>query len=321
MFELVSKWLASLIICLGNLTTSGPDVPSQLGPWKLISVSRTNDGFRQAIFSAQVNEINCQKGLIIEFPPIFHGAHEFSIDGKIIAKSGSFSFEKSNPFYNEFEVACSIIIGGAEITWRTTSYSDYFFRFVTAPKVKAMSVYNFWINDITILAILVLIVQFLVKSNIYLRCSSLFIATYSAISIGIPFNLPVSMKNSHKISDIALWAGVGLLGSLVGFSNLTRKMLYFMFSLGIFLILLANGGDSIQAASTLCFLPGTLTILALLKNVYPKVKKTVIAIVMVGMSFDILSIFGILDFPISLPIYLALLISSLDRPSGLLSEN
>ena len=153
----------------------------------------------------------------IEFPRVIHSAHRMTVNSHVIFQQGDFDFNKASPFYEQPVVSCLSFPPGSTVEWEVSSYSKYFARFQTTPKlVSGHSFRNFFNVDAAMISTGVLFVLSLLSLFLFSKrvssglLASIFIgcigsAGYLLNCANSRFGLPLTMLESHKIADLCLW--------------------------------------------------------------------------------------------------------------------
>ncbi|MFZ4402724.1 MAG: sensor histidine kinase [Pseudobdellovibrionaceae bacterium] len=258
----------------------------------------------------------------IEFPRIVHSAHKILIDGKEIFQMGDFTFKKSSPFYEQPIINCQKLISGKSIEWIVSSYSKYFARFSTSPKiVENPNVRNFFNTDANIIATGVLLVLSLFSSLIFFGRVPLSLAlsvvaggtTLAGYFLNVAnarFGIDTSMLVSHKLADLSLWVGISFFFFAFYIDKVVKRwMMLFLLStvcISIFIISFGKTGNQIQLGTILPMLPYSIiscyASILLFKNWIKnkKDKNNLTRLLSLGLFFtlgnvDVLNIFGVID--------------------------
>lgn len=263
MNEIALQILLSMSMLLGvGKTSEDPN-------WKVLSPWSESDGISS--FSAELKNINknCSDNKTLVFPMLIHGAHEIFVDGKIIASFGDPTFRKSAPFYLKPALKCSEI-NGDTLTWKVSSYSQYFARFNTYPQIVTDNpskiillheIFNIIAGSGLVLLCFITSIIFFTKieNDVFFAniLANLGFASYFLFSCANYFMIDITMLNAHKIADIGVWIGIASFFYIVHHLQLCSKKSFSAiigFSMTACLIIaLANDGDTIQFGTSMPF--------------------------------------------------------------------
>lgn len=259
----------------------------------------------------------------IKFPLVIHGVHRLTSNNILIYSSGDNSFNKSTPFFFSGWIECSKVIPYKDLNWEVHSYSKYFARTDSFPKItKNIGFFNFFELLINILVsggllIISLVTYYTFKNKTNkqalgsLSFGSILWSVYFSMIVSPLFGLNLSMLNSHKIADTALWIGAIFYFNFFKATGLISKIPYYLFTtivvISSLIILFSSHGDSIQFGT---ILPMPITFVCFISILYRSFKErkssslfqkfSVISFVLTA-SNDILSIFGVIDSVMILP--------------------
>lgn len=213
---------------------------------------------------------NNQKKYIL-FPKIIHSYQSIYIDGKLSKQIGDPSFKKANSFYEQMTINCSDVINAKEITWEIISYSSFFARIISVPKIQNTNLLpNFFNVTANIISVGILQVLSLFTFVIYRKRVNTKLTLAVSLGAGLfslyflfasssVFGLNLSMLNAHKLSDLGLWSGGGLFLWAFFLEGLMSPVVFyflvFMFSIGLLFIALGSTGDIVQLGSLLPLIP------------------------------------------------------------------
>lgn len=253
--------------------------------WHVVSGWQYTGGSSNFTAEANIQDI-CNKGSTLSLPMIIHGAHQLSVDGKMIATFGDPSFKKATPFYLKPSIECSRLTG-EKLTWTAYSYAQYFARFSSFPKANKITsaeitLFHEILNIISgtgllLLSFITSIIFFRkIRNKVFVSniIANLGFALYFIFSCSNYFLFDISMLTAHKIADVGVWAGIMsfsiILRDLELFSKLTLRVVLAFSGAATLIILFADNGDSIQFGTSL---PFPCLIAVLIGATYNSVKK------------------------------------------------
>lgn len=244
-------------------------IPADNQGWSESAWKKTEHGYEFTSTSQNILEA-CNKSpdSVIVFPQVIHGVHQVWIDGKLVLISGDPTFEKASAFYEKPYLECNKHWSGP-LVWSVTSYSKYFARFSSFPKVAAISathqILNVVSNFVAASGLLFIaafsLLAFFGKTNNQLVWSissgSALIAIYFALTVSPYFDLNVSMLNAHKLADSALWLGAIFYMNFFRVLGYLPSRFFAVFSASavaaVTIILLGQNGDQIQFGTIIPF--------------------------------------------------------------------
>lgn len=249
-------------------------LPEDHGHWTIDrSWEVLENGFVQ--LSARSNTIvqACEQSPqgVIEFPAVIHGAHEIKLDGKIIERFGSQDFKETRSFYGAPLVACKDIVGGVEMTWTVTSYTQYFARVASMPALSRTPMQgNFFRETLNVVAAGSLVVMTVLMMIIFagkvskelqlsLVAASLFMSAYFMFATPSFFGISISMLLSHKIADTCVWIGLTFFLNTLRLEKLINNSVFAVYLISTIaaygFILGGDSGDVVQLGTTISFAP------------------------------------------------------------------
>lgn len=250
------------------------------------------------------------------FPPIYHSAHIVKSGNNIIAKSGSFDFFGVPSFFGRLFITCDNFSSAKSATWIVSSYSKYFARLNFQPHISLSNLRTFRTENFSVSALALLLLLFLYylkRRNYFLSAASMCFAFYTVGSIwGVLFPMVLlPMLFLHKISDIFLLIGVLLYFMRIRINLPIRTLLYVILT-SICLIFISNTGDGVQF-STMISMPAMLYCLTLFLISFFSIYRTfctfiTCALIVFFIVSDLLSILGLGNFEIFLPLALCCLL-------------
>lgn len=327
----MTSFAIGLLLGLSNLLgVSSVPVGSNL-LWEIDQNWTSNNGtWTLSASSRQIPEI-CQQNsqAQIEFPRIVHGVHVITQNGNLLLETGDRTFQVASPFYSQPMVPCSRIDGGTPLIWQVTTYSEYFARFTQFPKISAHPGAKSFLNvdansigagSLILISIFSFLIYFGRVSNqltYAVTFGGLFLSAYFMNCVNVRFGIELPMLQSHKLADICLWVGSGFFFYAFYLEKLlARWMIIFntvAVALAVVLIMLGETGDAIQLGTMVPMLPYVVLscyaitrLISLSRN--GQFNKHTLTRLLSIMSFfvsgnvDVLSIFGLIDTPMVLPI-------------------
>jgi signal transduction histidine kinase len=263
----MNEILVAILLSFSHLI--GVDAIPHDPQWKILSAWSESNGISSLSAKIENLESFCAPGKTITFPMIIHGAHQVSVDGKIITTFGDPTFKKATPFYLKPSIQCDAI-SGKELKWTVFSYSQYFARFKYFPSITndnpaAIILFHEIFNIIAGTGLLLLcfitsiifyrkIQNDVLIANIF---ANLGFSMYFIFSCSNYFLANISMLNAHKLADLGVWLGIVAFFYTVFRLNLCSKTSFKTISIisGIAYIIIAfaNDGDTIQFGTTLPF--------------------------------------------------------------------
>jgi len=225
-------------------------------------------------FSATSTEIPRQcaenPNLSVHFPAVIQGAQEFYIDGKLVGRFGDPTFQSVESFYGKPQVPCRTFSNGHELRWEVTSYTQYFARISSMPKVSAPSdTFNFLAVGVhALVGGMLLVLGAFACIVSWKKVSGRMLASFALATFALPFyficstaqffGMKGSMLELHRLADVSLWIGASGIFWFLHEQMLVHKRLLWAFisttTVSIVMILLAPNGDVAQLGTSLPFL-------------------------------------------------------------------
>lgn len=249
----------------------------------------------------------------ILFPQVIHGVHEISIDGIPLKRFGDASFNRSSPFYQQTYIECTDLSKAATLQWKVTSYSRFFSRISSSPKmvtsVSAPVFFNVGANviaggSLVVLAIFSLLIYYGRVSHqltYSVALGSLTLSFYFFNAINSYVGLDLSMIASHKFADIALWIGGILFLNAFRLDGLLNRKVFYLYTisalLGIGIILAGNSGDEVQFGTMIPMVPCVVACLNIILHIRRLLfsKTLVQGYFLKLVSISLFTIFGVND--------------------------
>lgn len=205
------------------------------------------------------------------FPQVIHGVHELFLDNKLVLRSGDPKFNSASPFYAQSSISCADIGESFVLGWRVTSYSKFFGKIRSAPAiVDGVGKFTFLNVSTNLIAGGALVILAIFSMMIFsgrvsnaltysVAFGSLISSVYFLNAVNSYVGINLSMINSHKIGDIALWIGAGLFLYAFRLDGLLKRDIFNFYAaasaVGIAIILLGRSGDEVQFGTMIPMLP------------------------------------------------------------------
>jgi signal transduction histidine kinase len=254
--------------------------------WEIIKNWEHNDGN----YSFKANNLSlidtCKDNptKFIIFPKIIHSYQSVIVDRKIIKQLGDKTFKKANSFYEQMTLSCAELKNAKDLTWEVISYSNFFARIITQPKLHNTDLLpNFFNVTSNIISVGILQVLSLFTFVIYRKRVNTKLTLAVSLGAGLfslyflfasssVFGLNISMLNAHKLSDLGLWSGGGLFLWAFFLEGLMSPIVFYflvvMFSAGLLLIAMGSTGDIVQLGSLLPLIPFLFAALNILYHLF-----------------------------------------------------
>lgn len=247
------------------------------------------------------------------FPQVIHGVHEISADGTTLKRSGDPAFNRSSPFYQQAYIECSDLSKTKTLQWKVTSYSRFFSRINSPPKlvdsISASVFFNVGANviaggSLVVLAIFSLLIYYGRVSHqltYSVALGSLTLSFYFLNAINSYVGIDLSMISSHKFADIALWVGGILFLNAFRLDGVLNKHVFYMFTvaatIGILIILAGTSGDEVQFGTMIPMLPCVIACLNIILHIRRLLfsQKLVHGYVLKLFSVSVFTAFGVND--------------------------
>lgn len=218
------------------------------------------------VFEANASNLGgiCENNpkLHLILPQVIHGVHEVRVNKKLIYRSGDPTFNKASSFYKHPSISCEYLKDARIIDWKINSYSDYFSRFNSYPKLKPPTFINIFFDEYLnlITAGTMLLLCFFSYYLFIYRISKkiVYCMVFGAIFFGIYFTMcsldligfEISMLNAHKLADFSLFIGSIFYFYVLhfyGYISIRKLKMYILItSVNCCIILLGKSGDIIQ---------------------------------------------------------------------------
>ena len=307
----------------------------RLGPhadlWETSGIWNRENGF--LTFEAQSTAIpaqcRAQPTGIIEFPTVIQGAHEFRVDGHLVQLFGDRTFRAVDRFYGRPILECDLIANGTRLTWKVSSFADYFARITDLPRVtESQSSFNLFAETFHAVAagamiIMAIYTLFLfygpvsigLTLSVFLSC--VLMAIYFLGCASHDFGIHLDMLTMHKYADISLWFGLLTLFNAYRLEGMITSLglgIYIVAGLiGTTIILMGRTGDEVQLGTTIPCVTAFLNILSLTLRArifnskwYTDGQRTLqlfsLIAYLAGLTWEMSVITGLLEAPPLLPL-------------------
>lgn len=262
----MTEFLVSLLLGLSSFLGIQA-IPVNTDGWSVSkSWNQVGNAWEFGASSSQVAN-SCAEGKSLVFPQVVHGIHSIHINNELFLQTGDKSFEKTSAFYSRAVVDCKYIKKNAKVDWHVITYSKYFARIESFPKVESTSAkYYFFDVILNILSAGCLLILSVFSFFIFSRrveskyVLSLFVgsvsfAIYSVLTTANIFDFNIRMIFVHKAADVFVWIGsycyiyffhkYGYLGKIEFRSYIAA------FTLGETLIIFGGSPDVVQLGTTI----------------------------------------------------------------------
>jgi signal transduction histidine kinase len=282
----MSSWAASILLALSSALGVSSVPERGINAWGGSKSWQNHGGSLR--FDATSTEIpeKCSLNfdMVVHFPTVIQGAHEFYLDEKPVGRFGDPTFQSVESFYGKPQLSCRALAHGKELRWVVTSYSEYFARITEMPRVAPASrFHNFFAEGVHALVGGMLFVLGAFATIVsWKKVPTRMLAFFALATFSLPFyficttasfyGVRGEMFTLHRLADVSLWIGaIGIFGFLHE-QRLVGKFLFRAFCVSAFTAILtlavATNGDVAQVGTSVPFLVTPFVLVSALVNLW-----------------------------------------------------